>query len=153
SAVLDFRKRCLDNGYKLIRVRTGSKLPLVKQWPHGEAEDQLLAVDKDALSTGLLTAGLRCVDIDVDDFDTAQLIVTAVCRHLPPGALRRRRSNTCRFALIYRAADGQPGKQFREGLHGKVEVLGAGQQVVVDGVHPAGNPYYFKTGRGPDTVP
>src|SRR5689334_8397939 len=89
--VRNFRKQAIDNGYSLLRVRTGSKKPLVQQWQQGEAEDQLLAVDRGALSTGLLTAGLRCVDIDVDTYDAAQQIVGAVCRHLPQGALIRRR--------------------------------------------------------------
>jgi hypothetical protein len=39
------------------------------------------------------------------------------------------------------------------GLHGKIEVLGDGQQLVADGVHPSGASLYWKDGRGPDTVP
>jgi hypothetical protein len=151
--VRDFRKQAIENGYSLVRIRTCSKQPLGKQWRHGETEDRLLAVEKDELSTGLVTSGLRCVDVDVDDPGIVQRIVAAARRHLPQGELIRRRGNSCRLALIYRAADGQPGKRVTAGLHGKIEVLGDGQQLVVDGVHPSGASLYWKDGWGPDTVP
>jgi hypothetical protein len=150
--VSNFRVSSLANGYRPIRVRSASKLPVAKRWQLGETEDQLLAVEATALNTGILAAGLRCVDMDVDASDAAQQIVGAVCRHLPENALIRRRGNSNRLAFIYRAANGQPGKRSVTGLNGKVEVLGAGQQLVVDGVHPAGDTYYFKNGRGPNKI-
>jgi Bifunctional DNA primase/polymerase, N-terminal len=133
--VREFRKKAIDNGYSLVPVRTGSKQPLGKQWQHGETEDRLLAVEEHALNTGILTAGLRCIDVDVDNPDVVREIVAAASRHFPTRALVRRRSNSRRLAVIYSAADGQPGKQSIAGAHGKIEVLGDGQQIVADGTH------------------
>jgi AAA domain/Primase C terminal 2 (PriCT-2)/Bifunctional DNA primase/polymerase, N-terminal len=151
--VTTFRISSLANGYRPIRIRSASKLPVAKRWQLGETEDQLLAVEATALNTGILAAGLRCVDIDVDAPHVVKQIAAAVGRHFPPGALLRRRTNSYRLAFIYRAVDGDPTKRSIVGLHGKIEVLGSGQQFVADGTHPSGAPLYWKNGRGPDTVP
>jgi AAA domain/Primase C terminal 2 (PriCT-2) len=55
--------------------------------------------------------------------------------------------------IVARAAEGEPGKRSKNGPHGKVEVLGAGQQFVAHGIHPSGATYDWENGRGPDVVP
>ena len=151
--VRDFRLRLIENGYKPVRVRTCSKQPLGKQWQHGESDDQLLAIREDELNTGILAAGLRCIDIDVDNPPIALKIAELACQRLDSSAPIRRRANSTRFAMVYRADDGQPGKLSISGSEGKVEVLGAGQQFVADGQHPSGAKIFWSNGRGPDTVP
>jgi hypothetical protein len=64
----------------------------------------------------------------------------------------RRRANSPRLALLFRAAVGEPTKRIAAGSRGKVEVLGAGQQVVVHGLHPSGVALEWVKARGPDTV-
>jgi hypothetical protein len=54
--------------------------------------------------------------------------------------------------MFYRAAEGQPTKRHIQGCNGKIEVLGAGQQAVVHGLHPEGAALTWDCGRGPDTV-
>jgi hypothetical protein len=150
--VRDFRQRAIDNGYDLVRVRSQSKRPLPHEWQHGDRPDLLLNVRQDALNTGLLLGGLRCVDCDVDDPQVADQIMAAVLGLLPEGALIRRRANSPRVAMLYRAAEGQPGKRVVAGSKGKVEVLGLGQQAVVHGLHPSGAAITWLDERGPDTV-
>ena len=153
AAVRDFRLRLIENGYKPVRVRTCSKQPLGKQWQHGESDDQLLAIREDELNTGILAAGLRCIDIDVDNPPIALKIAELACQRLGSSAPIRRRPNSSRYAMVFRASDGQPGKVSISGSEGKVEVLGAGQQFVADGQHPSGARIFWSNGRGPDTVP
>jgi hypothetical protein len=125
---------------------------LPHEWQHGDKADLLLNVRQEALNTGLLLGGLRCVDCDVDDPQVADQIVAAVLGLLPEGALIRRRANSPRVAMLYRAAEGQPGKRVIAGSKGKVEVLGLGQQAVVHGLHPSGAAITWLDERGPDTV-
>src|SRR5262249_41385013 len=73
--------------------------------------------------------------------------------HLPAGALIRQRAGSARVAMLFRAADGEPGKRVVNGDQGKIEVLGAGQQAMVHGLHPTGSAVTWSGGRGPDTVP
>ena len=93
NEVRAFRQRATQNGYRVIRVRTLSKMPLPRDWQHGDP-DLLLAVQPDAANTGLLLAGLRCIDVDVDDQVLVGRIVKAAQAHLPRGALIRRRAGS-----------------------------------------------------------
>jgi hypothetical protein len=120
-------------------------------WQHGHDAAVLLEPKPDQTSTGLLTAGLRVVDVDVDDAAIVAQVTPLAALHLPAGALRRSRGGP-RFALVFRADEGQPAKRVCAGAHGKVEVLGAGQQVLVHGIHPEGQRYVWAGGRDPATV-
>ena len=148
-----FRQRAIENGYRPLTVRSGSKEPLTRNWQYGEDPVALLDVRPEGTNTGLLLAGFRCIDSDVDDPELALEIIRAARQHFPPGALIRRRANSPRCALLYRAADGQPSKRVANGPKGKVEILGLGQQAVVHGLHPTGAAITWQKGRGPDAVP
>lgn len=153
NTVRQFRRDALTSGYRLVRVRTSGKAPVATGWPEGESDQALLNVTSEAANTGMVLTGLRAVDVDVDDEHIASLIELAAPRYLPPGAIVRRRSGSPRFALIYRAAEGQPPKRKVEGANGAVEVLGAGQQIVIAGLHPSGSAFDWRAGRSPATVP
>jgi hypothetical protein len=112
----------------------------------------LLDVRPEALNTGVVMAGLRCIDIDVDDPVVVAEILDKVVAHLPRGALIRRRRDSARCAMFYRAAQGQPTRRDVKGPNGKIEILGAGQQAVVHGLHPSGAPLTWLEGQGPNTV-
>jgi hypothetical protein len=147
-----FRRRAIENGYSVIRVRSRSKAPLASEWQHGENPELLLDVRAETLNTGLVLAGLRCVDLDVDDPQLVPKIMEQVRLHLPAGALTRGRANSPRVSMLYRAAEGQPSKRKIEGPNGKIEILGAGQQAVVHGLHPTGASITWSDGRGPNAV-
>src|SRR5438128_12551276 len=55
----------------------------------------------------------------------------------------RKRSDSSRSLLLYRASTGEPSKRTLNGNHGKVELLGRGQQFVAYGLHPSGTPYQW----------
>ena len=153
KTVHQFRRDALTNGYKLVRVHTSSKAPVAVGWTEGESEQGLLNVTAEAANTGLVLTGLRAVDVDVDDADIAPLIELNAARYLPPGAIVRLRDGSPRMALIYRAAEGQPRKRRIFGTNGAVEVLGAGQQIVIAGLHPSGSTFTWRGNRSPATVP
>jgi Bifunctional DNA primase/polymerase, N-terminal len=94
ESVHAFRQRAIANGYALIRVRSRSKLPLAREWQHGEGTKALLDVGREALNTGLLVAGLRCIDVDVDHAQLVSEILDQARLHLPAGALQRGRTNS-----------------------------------------------------------
>ena len=110
-------------------------------------------VSSDAMNTGILLTGFRCIDIDVDDEEVVRAICQKVQQHLPLGAIIRGRLGSVRLAWLFRATEGEPGKQVISGLHGKIEILGRGQQLVCHGLHPSGAALTWAYGRGPDTVP
>ena len=93
--------------------------------------------EPDALNTGILTDGLRAVDLDVDD----PLIVArlrALAFAIFGEAPVRTRDNSPRCLILYSAAEGEPPKRVLPGATGKIEVLGRGQQFVGFGFHPSG---------------
>jgi len=148
-----FRKAALENGYRLVPVETGGKRPTATGWTAGVLPEVLLTCREEALNTGILCEGLRIIDVDVDDEAKAAEIERLAQQHLPPGALARRRSNSPRLALVFRAAEGTPRKR-KIGVSGRaVEVLGAGQQLVVHGVHNTGVLIEWDDGRSPATAP
>jgi hypothetical protein len=146
-----FREKARRNGYPLVRVRSRDKVPVVLGWQNGEADELLLKVTEDAANTGLICSGFRIVDVDIDDFEIASKIAGLVRDHLPVGALVRRRAASPRFALVFRA-EGKPKKKSVCGAAGKVEILGDGQQLVVDGIHPSGSPLHWIGGRSPAAI-
>jgi AAA domain/Primase C terminal 2 (PriCT-2)/Bifunctional DNA primase/polymerase, N-terminal len=148
-----FRERAIGNGYPVIRVRSHSKAPYAQNWRRGESPEALSVVQPEAANTGLVLSGYRCIDCDIDDSQLVLETIRAARKHLPCGAIIRRRANSPRMALLYRAAEGQPCKRMVKGPKGKIEILGLGQQVVVHGLHPSGAVIAWQNGRGPDTVP
>ena len=147
-----FRAAALDNRYRLIRVQPGSKHPVAPNWTAGESRAVLLNGAPEE-NTGLLTAGLRVIDLDIDQKDTMRRVLEAINPFLPKGPLIRTRGGSPRMALIYRAKAGTPAKQSIKGDLGGIDVLGSGQQIVVDGIHPSRDRYVFRGGRSPATVP
>ena len=78
DTVRPFRQDFLANGYILVPVRTGSKQPSCKDWQHGADTERLRNVTNEELNTGILAAGLRCLDVDVDDPQIAAAIKTKI---------------------------------------------------------------------------
>lgn len=142
------RERLWDAGFRPVAVHNpirgdekSGKAPLGRGW---RAEAMLnppmvtkLNAVAHALNTGILCDGLRAVDIDVDDRVLATR-VAILANHLLGEAPVRYRDSGSRVLLLYRAAEGQPGKIVLPSPNGKIEVLGAGQQFVAFGAHHSG---------------
>jgi hypothetical protein len=136
------------NGFRPVPVynhdHTGpspGKRPLGQGWRDDALHDPPLCATSPAvphaLNSGILTDGLRAIDVDVDDKDVSEEIDTAVSVSF--GWLPRRwRDNSPRALYLARAAEGAPRKRVVSGPKGKVEILGAGQQFVAYGTHPSG---------------
>jgi hypothetical protein len=145
------RDAALLNGYHLVRVRSRGKAPVSLSWQHGEAAESLLRVTDDAANTGILCSGLRVVDVDVDNPLLVSEITSVALELLPKGAIIRRRAGSPRYAMVFRA-EGEPGKLSVSGPAGKVEILGSGQQLVIDGIHPSGTRLDWMGARSPATI-
>jgi hypothetical protein len=139
--VAELRQQLWRNGFRSVPCLTGDKVPLGKDWPDRARQDPPECLQWDpvphALNTGLLTDALRLIDIDIDATALAEQAATVVIRHLGE-APTRFRSDSPRRCLMYRAAVGQPPKRALAGTHGKVEILGRGQQCLAFGRHPSG---------------
>lgn len=152
SDIRRFRTRSKANGYEPIRVRDHDKRPVVRDWTKGEP-DVSLVFSRTGSNTGILAAGLRAIDIDIENLNLVQGVIREIGDRLPRGPLIRRRSNSSRLLVLYRAAVGKPGKLKVTGPAGAVEVLGDGQQFVAHGVHPSGAEYEWHRGKSPASVP
>jgi bifunctional DNA primase/polymerase-like protein len=122
-------------------VSDAGKRPIGTSWQERARRNPPAAVvehvEAVALNTGVLCDGLRALDIDIDDTAVAAQVQRLALRTLGE-APTRWRPNSRRRLLLYRAAEGEPRKNFCKGKFGAVEVLGRGQQFVAYGVHPTG---------------
>ena len=141
------REELYDAGFRPVAISnpdadhpSAGKAPFGHDWTNRarlDPPEALRLLRMDALNTGVLCDGLRALDIDVDDVALVQRVrATAVMAW--GEAPMRVRDNSPRCLLLYRAAEGEPPKRQLAGKHGKVEVLGRGQQFVAYGRHPSG---------------
>ena len=135
------RQRLYDAGYRPIPVLTGDKRPLGTDWVNSAKRDPPAAISfqpvPHALNSGILCDGLRAIDLDIDDKETAARARAIIVQRFGEAPIRMR-ANSSRCLLLYRAADGTPPKLTLAGNKGKIEVLGKGQQFVAFGTHPTG---------------
>ena len=151
-----YRKRLLAAGYLPLPVN-GKRVQL-DNWPNIIATNGL--IDEwarqwsDCTNTGILTANAPFIDIDITDQEAAEEIEALFESAIASSAVRigaaPKRAIPFRtdtpFKKMARQFVAPSGK-----LH-KIEVLGDGQQIVVDGIHPAtGRPYRWLGGEpGPE---
>jgi hypothetical protein len=137
----EVRRILWERGFLPVAVFSREKRPKGLAWPERARRDPPDAVispaTRDALNTGIIADGLRPLDLDVNDDDICHAVVEMIVTKLGP-APSRYRSNAARRLLLYRAAIGEPPKASVSGPHGKLEVLGRGQQFVAAGFHPSG---------------
>lgn len=136
------RSELVDAGYRPIEIinwnadhKDRGKAPIRSSWQHGPDIGPAL---HGALNTGILCTGLRAIDIDVDNPTIAARVKALTLERFGEAPMRYR-DNSPRVLLLYRAAEGQPGKRWiKSESFGKVEVLGHGQQFVAYGIHHSG---------------
>lgn len=147
--VASLRAQLWDAGFRPVAVlnhdhpdpKVAGKAPIGKNWGDLARQDPPDCITRPpvahALNTGILTDGLRAIDIDVDDPEIAARCRSLVVQAFGEAPIRMRR-NSSRCLILYRAATGAPSKVVVAGTRGKVEVLGKGQQFVAFGRHPTG---------------
>jgi len=141
--VQTLRRELHDAGFRPVPVATGGKASVGKGWPDEARSDRPFCIAHpatvDAQNTGILCDGLRAIDVDIDDAArVARVVALAFARFGP--TIKRFRANSPRCLLLYRAAEGEPGKRAVKGEAGAIEILGRGQQFVAFGTHPSGAP-------------
>jgi len=149
------RSQLWSNGYRCVAVYTQGKRPFGNAWQSRARQNPPGAVTEPvndaALSTGILCDGLRAIDIDVDD-PTIASEVKRIAYGILGTCPARRRADSARALLLYRAASGEPCKRTIEGTMGNVEALGHGQQFVAFGTHEQGQPYTWAVSPAPYSV-
>jgi putative DNA primase/helicase len=168
AAVQALRERCWTNGWRVVAVlnwdhpdpKKAGKAPIGNNWTELAQRDPPDCLNyppvRHALNTGVATAGLRAIDLDIDTPELARTAV-ALAFDMLGATIVRSRENSCRVLLVYRAALGQPGKRSLVGAchttdHAcKIEVLGKGQQYVAYGRHPSGVELQWLDG-GPENI-
>lgn len=133
------REGLIDFGYHTIAVETGGKAPRTKDWRNAAA---VLSVEGHQANTGLLAGPISVIDIDIEDQAKVSAIVEYCKQHVGEPMVRSR-EGSARVALIYRSSDPNRRKSVIHTCDGDIEILGYGQQVVVDGIHPDGLPYHL----------
>jgi len=147
------RLRLLAGGYCPIPVY--GKNPAPKAWETktetNQGEIELWATMWPAANnTGILNARNPCLDIDILEPEAAEAVELVVReRFEEAGAILVRFGRSPKRAIFFRTDE--PFKKIAVNLvapngdtRQKIEFLGDGQQVVVDGIHPdTGKPYYW----------
>jgi hypothetical protein len=155
AEIAALRSQLWQNGYRPVAVYTQGKRPFGNAWQDRARQNPPGAVTEPvndtALSTGILCDGLRAVDIDIDEAQLAQQVENLAYAILGTCPARRR-ADSSRVLLLYRAASGEPCKRTIEGTRGSVEVLGHGQQFVGFGTHEQGQPYTWAVSPAPYSV-
>jgi Family of unknown function (DUF5906) len=113
--------------------------PFAAAWMHSEA------------SVGLQARKFVGIDVDVERDATAKEITALAIEHIGDAPIRFRRGSN-RVLLMYRLADGhEPMRKRRVAFMvpdfedaQAVELLGLGQQYVVEGPHPKGGQYLWR---------
>lgn len=158
--VVTLRTSIRANGYYPVPLDTDKKYPTEKGWPDlakAARPSWIDRTDPKQLNTGILYAGSRVIDPDVDDPGRAGDIVDLILRTLPV-TIMRKRSNSKRVAFLYRGKSTQHrvilGKNAnKDGKLERVEILGERQQLFCYGIHPSGVQIEWEGDRGPHNTP
>lgn len=143
NQVLETRLELLDGGYRPIPCKgkaphnfTGwtSANPTrehVEAWEHTHPENR---------NTGILTGEVVAIDVDLLRPELAEAVATMV-RELPGGANAPMRIGKAPKALfLFRTTEPRSKMESAwfniDGTDQRIEVMGTGQQVIVDGIHP-----------------
>lgn len=149
--VLMTRQNLISYGYKVIPVR--GKIPHgFTGWQHCvatyENAEEWETSHPENRNTGILTGDIVAIDVDITRPDLAAAVIEMV-RELPGGRFAPMRVGKAPKALfLFKTAEPREkmvSSWFKiDGTDQRIEIMGIGQQVVVDGIHPeTGDPYVW----------
>ena len=155
----DIGRKLIDNGYKIIPISKGLKYPKgLKDWQNIKAThadvDQWISDGYEGI--GILCESTPAVDIDIQNEKLAVEMWNEVKRIAGEGPLRVGKHPKCllpfkTLAPFPKMASKKyidPGENDDSKTY-QVEILGAGNQFVAEGIHPdTGNPYKWKEEPG-----
>jgi hypothetical protein len=149
-----YRRRLLAAGYSPLPVN--GKAPPAPGWQDIVATNDIISgwEDKylDATNTGILTGNTPAIDIDVLDSDVADEVQQIAERLIGTSAVRT--GQAPKRAMLFRTDEpfdkvSTPVFISPDGRAHKVEILGCGQQIVVDGIQPDTHSSYTWLGGEP----
>jgi hypothetical protein len=161
------RLALIDRGFRPIPI--SGKRPHLSDWTNIDADVATVqSWERDRprdTNTGILTKDVPVIDVDIRDPATVDKIEALVrARFSDKGKLLRRTGLPPKCAFPFRTEEPfakllvglwAPGesrpKELKDCKH-RIEILGSGQQVVVDGIHPDTNLPYEWIGGEPWTV-
>jgi hypothetical protein len=154
--ITKYRKRLLAAGYQPVLLN--GKKPLLDDWPNIVATDNIInkwAQDyPDKWNTGIQTRTTPALDIDVTDEEAAEELEALAEDIIGKSAVRI--GQAPKRAIVFRTDtpfDKLTAKFVApNGAAHRIEIMGDGQQIVVDGIHPdTGQPYHWHGGEpGPE---
>jgi len=162
QAVTALRLALLANGYAPLPAK-GKEVHL-EGWTSLEPTEEMIrgwlqnAKWASYTNTGILTRDTPAIDIDIKDVSAAEALEALVRKHFSNGGrLLRRIGMPPKRAFLFKT-DAPFTKLLEKfippdgGDEHKIEILGDGQQVVVDGIHPDTQQPYTWHGGEPWTV-
>ncbi|ARV77534.1 Bifunctional DNA primase/polymerase [Sinorhizobium phage phiM5] len=126
------------------------------QWPtFGLSDRDLQNCDRwPTHNVGLRAADFPAIDCDTDSKEALDMVQRLIAAHLPAGAPARERGNAPRVLFVYKRKGADMIRKTRvvfkdaEDHEHAVEVLGLGQQYVVNGIHTSGVAYEWREVNG-----
>lgn len=113
----------------------------ISNWTELKARrSDLMGWSRSNCNIGLQTRRVRAIDIDCEDTDlvlSLRILIQLRCGK----TLWRGRANSARGALLYRCSEQSGGKRRLAWGDSKIEILGAGNQILIWGRHPSGVDY------------
>lgn len=136
------------------RYAGGKWYGLTGSWPSFglSPSDQELAANWPTPNVGLRAADWPGVDLDVNSFEARDFVEELLSSVLGPAPVRER-GKTPRVIHVYRRKGDMPIRKVKvtfqddKNVTHAVEVLGFGQQYVINGIHPEGDIYEWRDGK------
>jgi hypothetical protein len=147
--VITRRRAMIDRGYLPIPLK-GNKNPALIGWPEVVADEDMI-LDRywqKLINTGIITKKTPIIDVDINDDVAAREIEALIRRRFgDKGKVLLRVGKPPKFAVPFRTDEPFKKKFLSVWLPGterpkeskdcqRIEILGNGQQSVVDGIHP-----------------
>src|SRR6516165_9570840 len=158
QSVTALRLALLANAYEPIPIKSESKRPGLEDWTNIVATKEIIQDWEHFPGTGVLTRRTPAIDLDIKDEEVAQVVEDHMRAHFNGGGrFMRRVGQPPKRAFLFKTetpfAKMQENFLAPDGSKHKLEILGDGQQVIVDGIHPDINKPYTWFGGTPWEVP
>lgn len=141
-SVKNHRQSLIAHGYHPLEALNRAKQPFGAAW---NTKPPCVDVHPERLSTALLAKGIWVIDVDTEDKASADSILN-FCDETFGSSVKRLRTDTARFALIFQGFGKPAVGKISLGSKGMIDILGVGRCIMVDGEHrdQAGSFYYLE---------